>query len=268
MSQTVQYKVIGTRPIRHDGVEKVTGRAVYGADLQIAGLLHGRVLRSPHAHARIRGINVTKALSIPGVGAVVTGQDMPETADRLVELGEGAINVRHLSNNCLAKDKALYRGHAVAAVAAVSAHIAEEALKLIEVQYEVLPPIINVLDAMKDGAPLLHEKQITDSLGKSTGKPSNVAKHFQFKLGDAEKAFASADLVIEREFNTATVHQGYIEPHNATAMFSADGNLTIWCSTQGAFSVRGQVAELLEIPIGKKIFFFRSAICSRWFIAN
>jgi CO/xanthine dehydrogenase Mo-binding subunit len=245
------YQVIGTRPIRHDGMDKVTGRAIYGADVQMAGLLHGRILRSPHAHARIRKIDTGKALALPGVCAVATSADLPEPGDRIAELGEGAVNLRHLSSNCLARGKVLYQGHAVAAVAAVSPHLAEEALSLIEVDYEVLPPAIDVRDALKDGAPLLHPKLITESLGKPTGKPSNIAKHFQFKLGDVARGFADATVVVEREFHTATVHQGYIEPHNATALFNADGNLTIWCSTQGAFTVRAQVAELLQIPIAR-----------------
>jgi CO/xanthine dehydrogenase Mo-binding subunit len=249
MTKTTEYRVIGTRPIRHDGTDKVTGRAVYGADVQLAGVLHGRILRSPHAHARIRSIHVEKALALPGVEAVVTGKDMPDVGSRVAELGEGAINVRHLSNNCLAGNKVLYRGHAVAALAATSPPLAEEALGLIEVDYEVLPHVIDVSDAMRPGAPLLHEDLVTESLGKTTGKPSNIAKHLQFRLGDPEKAFASAALAVEREFRTATVHQGYIEPHNATAMFNPDGQVTIWCSTQGAFTVRQQVSELLRIPI-------------------
>src|SRR5687768_17563932 len=128
-----QYKVIGTRPIRHDGVDKVTGRAIYGADVQMAGLLHGRILRSPHAHAKIRNIDVSAAAKLPGVEAIVTSADMPNPGDRVAHLGEGAINLRHLSSNCLARDKVLYHGHAVAAVAATSAHAAEEALALIKV---------------------------------------------------------------------------------------------------------------------------------------
>jgi CO/xanthine dehydrogenase Mo-binding subunit len=254
VSQTSAYKVIGTRPIRHDGTDKVTGRAQYGADLQMAGLLHGRVLRSPHAHAHIRKIDVSKALAMPGVEAVVTSADLHDPGSRVVELGEGAINLRHLSCNILAREKALYRGHAVAAVAATSPHIAEEALALIKVDYELLPPVIDVVDAMKSGAPLLHRDLVTESLegeGKAAGKPSNIAKHFQFKLGDAAKGFSQAATVVERSFHTATVHQGYIEPHNATALFNADGNLTIWCSTQGAFTVRAQVAELMQIPISR-----------------
>ena len=251
MATSTDYKVIGTRPVRHDGVDKVTGRAVYGADVQMPGLLHGRILRSPHAHARIRGINIDKALKLPGVEAVVTSADLTDPGSRMVELGEGAINLRHLSCNCLAREKALYKGHAVAAVAAVSPHVAEEALKLIEVDYEPLPPVIDVRAAMKSDAPLLHDDLRTESLGKLGDTPSNVAKHVQFKLGDAEKAFADAAVVVEHEFHTATVHQGYIEPHAATAQFNADGNVTIWCSTQGAFTVRHQVAELLHVPLSR-----------------
>jgi CO/xanthine dehydrogenase Mo-binding subunit len=251
MSTNSQYKVIGTRPIRHDGVDKVTGRALYGADLQMAGMLHGRILRSPHAHASIRKIDASKALALPGVEAVVTSADLPEHADKVAELGEGAINLKHLSSNCLARGKVLYKGHAVAAVAATSPHVAEEALKLIEVDYEPLPPVIDVRAAMQDGAPLLLENLVTEELGKPTGKVSNIAKHLQFKLGDVAKGFTEAAVVIEREFHTATVHQGYIEPHNATALWNADGTLSIWCSTQGAFTVRAQVAELLAIPVSR-----------------
>lgn len=245
------FKVIGTRPIRHDGTDKVTGRALYGADIQMAGLLHGRILRSPFAHATIRAIDTSKALAVPGVKAVVTSADFPDPGDRVAELGEGAINLRHLSSNCLAHGKVFYKGQAVAAVAAESPAVAEEALSLIEVHYDPLPHVLDVRAAMKEDAPLLHDDLITESLGKPTGKHSNIAKHLQFKTGDAESAFKNAAVVVEREFHTATVHQGYIEPHNATALWSADGSLTIWCSTQGAFTVRAQVAELLQIPLAR-----------------
>jgi CO/xanthine dehydrogenase Mo-binding subunit len=251
MSTTTEFKVIGTRPIRHDGVDKVTGRALYGADLHLAGMLHGRILRSPHAHARIRGIDMSKAAAAPGVVCLVSAQDFPDPQNRIAELGEGAVNLTHLSSNCLARGKVLYHGHAVAAVAATSPHAAEEAIKLIEVDYEPLPPVIDVRAAMQDGAPLLHEDLYTESLGKPADRPSNVAKHFQFKLGDPAKGFADATVVVEREFQTATVHQGYIEPHNATALWNADGTLTIWCSTQGSFTVRQQVSELLQIPVSR-----------------
>lgn len=245
------YKVIGTRPIRHDGVDKVTGRAKYGADVHPTGLLYGVVLRSPHAHARIKSIDVSRAKALPGVRAVITHKDLREPGERIVELGEGAVNLRHLSNNVLAADKVLYRGHAVAAVAADSIHIADEAAALIKVDYEILPAVVDVESAMKPGAPLLHDDLFTDELGKQDSRPSNIAKHLRFETGNVEQGFAKAKVVIEREFRTATVHQGYIEPHNATALWNADGHVTVWTSTQGAFTVRQQMAELVDLPISR-----------------
>lgn len=251
MSENKDYKVIGTRPIRHDGVDKVTGRAIYGADFQITGLLHGRVLRSPHAHARIISIDTNRAEAFPGVKGVITANDLPAAEDKVADLGEGAVNLKYLCDNILASDKALYKGHAVAAVAATNPHIAEEACQLIDVEYEVLTPVLEVRQAMESDAPILHEHLKTSSLGETSDDPSNVASHLQHKKGDIEKGFAEADIVIEREFVTGTVHQGYIEPHNATAHYNQDGHLTVWCSTQGAFTVREQLAEILQYPISK-----------------
>jgi CO/xanthine dehydrogenase Mo-binding subunit len=166
------FKVIGTRPIRHDGVDKVTGRAVYGVDTQLPGMLYGQVLRSPHAHARIKGIDTSKAEALAGVKAVVTAlADLPPTqADKMVDLGEGPARLKFMRDNVLASDKVLYRGHAVAGVAAIDLHTAEEALSLIEVDYEVLTPVVNVVDAMQDGAPLLHDDLTTDEMGEDSGK--------------------------------------------------------------------------------------------------
>jgi xanthine dehydrogenase molybdenum-binding subunit len=248
---TSKYRVIGTRPVRPDGVDKVTGRAIYGADVQLPRMLHGRVLRSPHAHARIKSIDTSKAEAMPGVLAVVTSAELPDRAAsaRLGEMGD--VNLRHMSNNVLARDKVLYVGHAVAAVAATSPHVAAEALRLIEVEYEPLPPVLEVRGAMEADAPLLHEDLYTDTGGEKSSKPSNAAAHLIFEEGDVEKGFAQADLVVEREFRTATVHQGYIETHNATAEWRADGYLTIWCSTQGAFPARTQVAQILDHPISQ-----------------
>ncbi|MCZ2108295.1 MAG: xanthine dehydrogenase family protein molybdopterin-binding subunit [Dehalococcoidia bacterium] len=244
------YSVIGTRPVRPDGVEKVTGKAQYGADVRLPGMIHGRILRSPHAHARILSIDTSEAEKHPGVFAVVTHKDFPLADDRVEEIGESAVNLRELSSNILASEKALYRGHAIAAVAAINGHVAEEALARIKVEYEVLPPVLDVRDAMREDAPLLSEKRFTKSMGGTVSeKPSNIASYNQFKGGDVEKAFAEADAVVEREFRTKMVHQGYIEPHNATASWNADGTVTIWTSTQGAFSVRNQVAEVLRHPV-------------------
>lgn len=250
-SEKRKYKVIGTRPIRHDGVDKVTGRAQYGADIRLTGMLYGVVLRSPHAHAKIKSIDTSAAEALPGVRAVTTSADFPDQVGRIVELGEGAVNMRHLSANVMAHDKALYKGHAVAAVAADTIHIAEEAAKLIKVDYEPLPPVMEVLGAMRDDAPVLNDDVRMTEMGtvKADTKPSNVAAKFLFTKGDVTAGFAKADIIIEREFRTATVHQGYIEPHNATVLWNADGKVTVWISTQGTFTVRQQTAELVGIPV-------------------
>ncbi len=153
------FKVLGTRPIRHDGLDKVTGQAKYGADINMAGLLHGKILRSPHAHAIIKSIDASRALAMPGVKAVVTSADLPLLSGRPVDVAEGAVlNPRFLSNNVLAADKALYKGHAIAAVAADSPHVAEQALSLIQVDYEPLPAVLDGKEAMESGAPILNPK--------------------------------------------------------------------------------------------------------------
>ena len=246
---TKTYDVVGTRPIRHDGADKVTGRALYGADFDTAGLLHGKILRSPHAHARIKSVDTSAAEALPGVAAVVVSADFASDADAVVDLGEGATSLKWLRDNVLASDKALYRGHAVAGVAASNPHVAEEAVALIRVDYEVLPPVVTVEQAMADGAPILHDSLKTKELGEETDTVSNIAEHFQHKKGDAAKGFAEADVVVEREYRAKTVHQGYIEPHNATALWNADGRLHVWCSTQGAFTVRDAMAQLLDMPV-------------------
>jgi xanthine dehydrogenase molybdenum-binding subunit len=246
---THQFRVIGTRPIRHDGVEKVTGAARYGADYAFPGMLFGRVLRSPHAHANVKSIKSDKARALPGVKAVVTAADLPELEDRIEQGGELPINLHHLSCNILARGKVLYDGHAVAAVAATSPHIAEEALRLIEVEYEVLPPAMTVEDAMAPDAPILLPALRNKEDGPN--KQTNVAAHIQFKRGDVKDGFSKADFVIERTFKTAMVHQGYIEPHNAVGIYNADGHATIYCSTQGSFVVRSLSAAVLGIPEGK-----------------
>ena len=246
-----KYTVIGTRPIRHDGADKVTGRALYAADYNAAGLLHGFILRSPHAHARILRIDTAKAAAAPGVRAIVTAADMPEAADRMVDLGEGATPLSYIQGNVLAKGKALYRGHAIAAVAALSSHAAEEAARLIEVDYEVLPSVMTAPEAMREGAPILHDNLKTKELGEQSDKVSNVADHFRYQLGDLEQGFAEADVIVERDYNTATVHQGYIEPHAATALWNNDGRVLIWCSTQGSFVVRDTTACVLDIPVSQ-----------------
>ena len=242
-----EFKVVGTRPIRHDGLDKVTGRAKYGADVTMAGLLHGAVVRSPHAHARIKSIDTSKAEALPGVLAVVTASDLPPIRDAYS--AEAMANPKVLSENLLARGKVLYKGHAIAGVAAISKHAADEAVKLIRVEYEPLPAVLDVRDAMKEGAVLIHETQMTATKvpGEEAKKPSNIAAHNQFKKGDPKKGWAEAEVIVEREFTTKPVHQGYIEPHNATAWWAPDGHLTVWCSTQAPFHIRAQIANIVGL---------------------
>src|SRR5438552_702447 len=149
MASETKYRVIGTRPVRPDGVDKVTGRAVYGADVVLPRMAHGKILRSPHAHARIRSIDTSRAEALPGVLAVMTAKDLPYV-NAILAVGEGGeVNMQDASHNIMAQNKVLYQGHAVAAVAATSPHIALEALKLIEVDYELLPPVLDVRQAME-----------------------------------------------------------------------------------------------------------------------
>ena len=241
-----KYKWIGTRPDRPDGADKVTGRARFGADYNMPGLLVGKVLRSPHAHAIIKSIDTSKAEALPGVKAVVTAKDFPEQPNKTVPAGEMQVNLRDVTRNVMAREKVLYDGHAVAAVAATTEAAAQEALSLIEVAYEVLPHVIDVKEAMRPGAPILHDHLRTDG-DKTSDKPTNIAKRLDFTKGDAEAGFAEADVIVEQQFTTQPVHQGYIEPHAVLASAAEDGQVQVWCTTQGHFQVRGFCSRLLGI---------------------
>ncbi|HEX3863347.1 MAG TPA: xanthine dehydrogenase family protein molybdopterin-binding subunit [Stellaceae bacterium] len=242
-----QLKVVGTRPIRPDGVDKVTGRANFGADMKMPGMLHGRIKRSPYPHARILGINVEKAKALPGVRAVVTSADFPEIRSEEAFVGEGPMNFRDLSRNVMARDKVLYEGHAVAAVAATNPIIAAEALDLIEVEYEVLPYVIDVEEAMMPDAPILHPDMFTQGVEPKPDAPSNIAKKLGFKKGDSTEGFREADVIIERRYTTQPVHQAYLEPHACVVSVNADGQAQIWASSQGQFMIRAYCAKLLGI---------------------
>ena len=239
------YKTVGTRPIRHDGVEKVTGQARYGADISLPGMLYGKVLRSPHAHARVLSIDTSRAEAHPDVRAVATAADLV-SLDGLPADSAEARSLKLVRDNVLASDKVLYVGHAVAAVAASSPHVAEEALSLIDVDYDVLPHVTSVEAAMAPDAPALH-----DHLDPAAHGGPNVSVHEQHKWGDIEAGFAEADRVVEREFRTKTVHQGYVEPQNGTASWPPDGRLTIWCSSQGHFGIRDGAAKVLGLPVSE-----------------
>jgi len=245
-----KLKVIGTSPVRPDGVPKVTGLAQYGADFSLPGMLWGKILRSPHAHARIRSIDTSKAQALTGVKAVITSADFPEQKFEYVGPERIAVNYWHMTRNIMAREKVLYEGHAVAAVAATSKAIAEEALRLIEVDYEVLPHVIDVDQAMQPDAPLLFEDMITRGIEPAPGKPSNISKRVEYKMGDIDAGFAAADEIVEASFKTSPVHQGYIEPQSCLARFDADGQAELWASNQGHFIVRTFTVKLLGMKTG------------------
>lgn len=236
-------KIIGQRPLRPDGIDKVTGRARFGADFNMPGQLVGRVLRSPHAHARIKSIDVSAAAALPGVKAIVTRDDFdPAKVDE--SLHDTLVNV-------MARDKVLYEGHAVAAVAAIDAPTAREALKLIKIDYEVLPHVTDVEASMKADAPVLHASMFTEGVEPRPTKPSNIASRVEFGHGDVEAGFKQADVIVEREFRTEAAHQGYIEPHAVVASMSPDGQADMWCCTQGHFMVRNVSAALNAMEVSK-----------------
>ena len=243
-------KVVGTRPVRPDGLDKVTGRANYAADHVMPGMLIGKFLRSPHGHAKIKSINIDKAIALPGVKAVVTGNDIRDIPEEGASAGEGAVYLPDLAANLLAKDKALYDGHPIAAVAAISGKIADKALKLIKVDYEVLKPVMTVEDAMKSRAPILHPGMKTKGVDPAPKKSSNVAAITVMAKGDLEKAFAEADVIVEHTYKTKPIHQGYIEPHACVASMGEDGQSTVWCSSQGHFVVRELCAKILGLDVG------------------
>jgi CO/xanthine dehydrogenase Mo-binding subunit len=216
-------------------------------------MLEGRVKRSPHAHARIVKIDADAARRLPGVKAVVTAADFPDLDDLATHLGETATTLRDVGRNVIARDKVLYVGHAVAAVAATSVEIAEAALALIDVEYDVLPHVIDVEAAMAPDAPVLHPDMFTKGVTPAPTKPSNVAQVHRLSRGDTAAAFADAKsaaaVVVQGRYVTAPVHQGYIEPHACVAAAGADGQHQLWVSTQGHFIVRTLCAQLLDISV-------------------
>ena len=239
------YKWVGTRPIRHDGLDKVTGRAQFGADKAMPGMLIGYVLRSPHAHARIVSIDTSVAEAMNGVKAIVTGADFPLLEHEAASGGEVETDYYDLSRNIVARDKVLYEGHAVAAVAATSPRAARKAAEAIEIEYEALPHVMTVDEAMAPGAPILHADMFTVGVDPAPEDPSNVAMRVVYERGDVEEGFAAADVVIDREFTTKAVHQGYIEPHAVVADTGEDGRSVVWCSSQGHFLMRTLTAKVL-----------------------
>ena len=238
------FKSVGTRPLRPDGIDKVTGRAKYGADYNAPGQLIALVLRSPHAHARIKKIDTSKAEKLAGVKAIITSADLPDLTgdDR---------GMKDTLENCMARDKVLYDGHAVAAVAAIDATTARKALKLIKVDYEILPHVTDLDEALKSNAPVIHSHIFTSGVTPKPTKPSNNNRRSEYGHGNVEEGFKQADVIVERTFKTEQTHQGYIEPHACVANVSPDGQGELWVCTQGHFVYRNQCAMLLGMDVSK-----------------
>ncbi len=236
-----EFNFVGTRPDRPDGLDKVTGRARFGADAYAPGMLHGAILRSPHAHARIVKIDASKAEALTDVKAVVTRADFADVPFKPGLEGE----FWSVLENVMAGEKALYDGHAVAAVAATSALAARDALKLIEVEYEVLPHVTDVDKAMTPDAPVIREGAADYSVPE--GMHPNVVRYHESGHGDVEAGFAEADLILEDSFVTEATHQGYIEPHACLGSLGSDGKGELWCCTQGHWYAQKYCATLLGI---------------------
>ena len=248
MNAKQEFKIVGTRPIRPDGLDKVTGRARYGADLNMQGQIYGHILRSPHAHANIKSIDCSKALAMEGVLAVMTGEDLAEPGNTVLGSGEGAIALKDLIPMVMSQGKVLFHAQAVAAVAATTAALAAEAAAAIEVTYEVLPVVTNCRDALADDAPILHSDRFPDGKPK---EPTNLAAHITMQVGEPDAAFEQADVIVERTYSVPMCHQGYIEPHACVARVDAAERVELWCSTQGHFNVRQYTAGVTGIGLGK-----------------
>jgi xanthine dehydrogenase molybdenum-binding subunit len=240
---------VGTSYVKVDAWERVTGRAEYAADVRTPNALHAKVLRSPHPHAIIKHIDVSRAEQLSGVKAIITSKDFP-SMDELKDSfgGELMVNARDLRRMVLADDKVLFDGHGVAAVAATSLDIAEAALDLITVGYEILPVINSAADALMPDAPLLHPDVYTKTLKETPDKPSNLASYVESGWGDVDKGFAEAAVIVERSFDSMMVHQGYLEPQACTARWDNEV-CTVWTSTQGTFNGQRMVATLLQVPL-------------------
>ena len=244
------YRVIGSRPVRHDGFDKVTGRAIYGADVKLPGLIWGALARSPHAHAIVKSIDTSEAEKTPGVLGVITSKDMPETEDKMIDLGEGDENPRWTSNRLMASTKVIYRGHPVAAVAAADRYVAEEAAKKVKVEYEILPVHNDVDSALANQAEIIIDGMVGNDLGEEV-KNTNMATHERYDFGDVNKAFKDAAYIEENTYTMQMVHQGYIEPQNATAFWDEEDRVKVWTSTQGAFTARTALANLLQLDVSR-----------------
>jgi CO/xanthine dehydrogenase Mo-binding subunit len=251
MKTTRDVKGVGVAIPRPDGPEKVTGRVQYVADIQAKGMLHAKLLRSPHAHAKIVSIDTSRAKALPGVRAVVTAKDIPHLKKKAPTRAHAV----------LAIDRVVFMGQPVAAVAADEPAIAEEALDLIQVEYQVLPAAVDPLKSMLPGAPpvadagteadtseALAHSAVAIAKSEAPAKAVNISQQARLQRGDPAKGFAESDHVLEKTYRVPMVHQGYLEPHAVLAEWDRNGLLTLWASTQGSFNTRSEVSDVLGIP--------------------
>ena len=236
-----EYTVLGTSIPRQGGVERVIGAGIYGIDLALKDELHGGILRSQYAHAKIVSIDTSEAKKIPGVHAVVTAADAPD-----VRYGR-----TYIDRYMLAKNKVRYMGDPVAAVAADSPAIVKQALKKIKVVYEPLPVVIDQEEAMKPEAPTLHDDMPLPKNLPEGVKVKNVCSYTPVHVGDPDKAMAEADVVVDEVYETKMIHPQYLEPRIAAARVEPDGRITVWANAQAPFGVRTDVARLLGVPLNR-----------------
>ena len=248
MNAYQEFKIIGSRPVRPDGLDKVTGRARYGADLNMQGQIYGHVVRSPHAHAVIQSIDCSKAAAMEGVLAVMTGDDLVKPGNEMLGSGEGAMALKDLVPMLMSQGAVLFHSQAVAAVAATSPELAAEAARAVEVTYEVLPAVTDMHKALAPDAPILHHDRFPDDYPE---EPTNLATHISLTVGEPTAAFEKADVIVEQTYSVPMCHQGYIEPHACVARVDARGRVDLWCSTQGHFAARHYTSAATGIDLGK-----------------
>jgi CO/xanthine dehydrogenase Mo-binding subunit len=248
MKHAQAFKVVGRPEPRLDGVEKVTGKALYTVDVKLPGMAYGKILRSPYAHARLVHVDATRAEALPGVFAVITGNDQRRL---------GMFGAAYKDQTVVAVDKVRYAGDPVAAVAAVDEATAEEALTLIQVEYEELPAVSNIDEALAPGAPLVHDVSASggELMGQRYEVPrefagTNLCYRFSYSKGDVEAGFAKADHVFEHTFTFPRVQHFSMEPHATVALMEGD-QMTLWAGTQEPFTLREHLAEIFRMPLNK-----------------
>jgi len=247
-----ELKVVGKRLPRVDARERVTGEAVYPADLDLPGMVHAKLLRSAHAHARILRIDTSRAEALKGVLAVVTAADFPELpVGTTIPMGELGYDMWMVAQINLARHKVHWVGQPVAGIAAIDAHVAQAALALIEVDYEPLTPVLDIAAAMAPDAPILHEHVFTKGVEPRPRAPSNVCSRVVIARGDTARALGEAAATAQASVKVDTAHQGYLEPQVVVAQVDANGFATVWASTQGQFTAELMIARMLGLPQSK-----------------